>query len=130
MTWTDGTQTLAINPNNDMSLIKEYKVYGTYTSTSGTPTEFHILTVRIDCVVTSFTKPAAPTGSDLEYILWNVPKIFDYALDWVQVPACGYAVSEAFAWTGDNAYIVKDGGRITISSNKLAAVGTSYAMTL
>lgn len=108
----------------------EYKVYGTYTSTSGTPAEFQILIVRIDCVVTSFTKPTAPTGTALEYILWNVPKIYDYTLDWVQVPACGYTVTETFNWTGDNTYIVADGGRITVSSNKLAAVGTSYAMTL
>ena len=68
MAFTDGAQSFTIAPQTaDTTLVGVYKVYATYTAPAsrGTPAEFHILTVTIDCVVTSFTKPAAPTGADL-----------------------------------------------------------------
>lgn len=82
LAWNDGTQTFTIAPATaNPELVGTYKVYGTFTPTAasyGTPTELHLLTVTIDCVVTSFTMPAAPTGADLQYTLWAVPLSFDF----------------------------------------------------
>jgi len=83
MTWNDGTQTFTIAPPTGSPELagKTYKVYGTFTTTTasyGTPTELHLLTVTIDCVVTSFTMPAAPTGAALQYTLWATPLSFDF----------------------------------------------------
>ena len=104
----------------------EYKVYATFTSTSGTPAEFLIVDLKIDCVVTSFTKPNNPT-TGLTYKLFYPPLAFDFNQDWVQVPACGHVFTDSFTWTGLNTYIVQDTsslGRITVDTAATAAVGT------
>lgn len=84
------------------------------------------MTITVDCVVTSMTKPANPT-SNLTYQLWNAPTYFDFSQDWVQDPACGYAVTDSFVWTGLNSYITQDSittGRIAVDAVVTAAVGT------
>lgn len=50
----------------DVSLTgKTYTVTATYTADSGTPTAFTVTTFTVDCVVTGFTNPSAPTGAAL-----------------------------------------------------------------
>jgi hypothetical protein len=83
-------------------------------------------------VVTSFTKPSAPTGSALQYTLWSAPIYFDFTQDWVQAPACGLTFTDTFVWTGLNTYAVQDSsrpGRIIVSAVALAAVG-NHAVTV
>lgn len=66
LAWNHSTQTFTIAPATaNPDLIGTYKVYATYSAPagSGTPTEFHVLTVTIDCVVTSFTRPSDYTGT-------------------------------------------------------------------
>ena len=62
---------------------KSYPIYATYTSTSGTPTQFQVVTLNVDCQVTSFTLPSAPSGADLTYTLWSQAKEYDMTQTWV-----------------------------------------------
>jgi hypothetical protein len=82
LAWNQSDQKLVVSPTL-VSQAKAYPIYATYTSTSGTPTEFQVATLNVDCVVTSFTLPAAPTGAALTYTLWGEPKYFDFTQTWV-----------------------------------------------
>ena len=55
---------------------------GTYTPTYGTAAQFTVMTLTINCVVTSVTRPSNP-ASGLTYILWDSPLSFDFSQDWV-----------------------------------------------
>jgi len=50
---------------------------GTYTPTYGTATIYDVAVLTIECVVTSFTKPANPS-SGLTYNMWDTPLSFDF----------------------------------------------------
>lgn len=132
LAFDNGNQKLTIAPTISIP-VGEYKVYATYTSTSGTPTEFQIVELKVDCVVTGFTRPADPTGSgNLTYKLFYSPLVFDFNLDWVQAPACAHAFTDTFVLTGTNTYIVQDAGspgRISVETSLKAAEGT-YPVTV
>lgn len=131
LSWDNANQKLVIAPTL-VSQALSYPIYATYTSTSGTPTEFQVATVNVDCVVTAFTMPSAPSGNALSYTLWSAPKAFDFTQTWVQSPACGHAYTDSFTWTGLNTYVVQDAnspGRAVVSATALAAVGT-HAVTV
>ena len=131
LSWDNANQKLVIAPTL-VSQALSYPIYATYTSTSGTPTEFQVATVNVDRVVTAYTMPSAPAGNALSYTLWSAPKAFDFTQTWVQSPACGHAYTDSFTWTGLNTYVVQDAnspGRVVVSATALAAVGT-HAVTV
>ena len=103
ITWNDSTQTLTLAPTTP-SLDGTHTIFGTYTPDSGTATQFTVLTITVDCVVTSVTRPSNPT-TGLTYELWYSPNIFDFTDGWTQTPNCGTAYSSSFVWTGTNDYI-------------------------
>ena len=133
LSWDNANQKVVINPTLP-SNVGEYRIFGTYTSTSGTPTEFQVVALKIDCVVTGFTKPANPTGANnLTYKLFYSPLIFDFAQDWVQTPACGHKFTDSFTWTGLNSYIKQDSsntGRISVETSLKAATAQTYTVSL
>ena len=77
ITWNDGTQTLTVAPT-DPAVAGTHSLMGTYTATNGTPTIFTVVTLTIDCVVTSVTRPANPS-SGLDYNLFDTPLYFDFS---------------------------------------------------
>jgi len=120
----DGT-TLTVSPDNP-NLVGTHSLLGTFTATNGSPAQFTVATITVDCVVTGFTKPANPS-SGLAYNLWASPLSFDFSLDWVQAPACGHIFTDAFTWTGLNSYVTQDSsilGRINTDATAAAALGT------
>lgn len=63
------------------SVAGTHTLLGTYTATNGTPTIFPVVTITVDCVVTSFTRPSDP--SSIAYNLWDAPVYEDFTQDWV-----------------------------------------------
>ena len=113
------------------SLVGTYTLKATYTPTNGSAAEFSVLTITVQCVVTSMTRPANPT-TGLTYNVWDKPLSFDFSKTWVQTPACGYVYTDSFTWTGLNTYILQDSatpGRINVVTSLLAAVNT-YTISL
>ena len=131
MTWNDSTQVLSIAPDQP-SYAGKWTILGTYTPTNGSASQFTVVTLTVDCVVTSFTRPANPT-TGLTYNLWDATALsFDFTQTWVQVPACGHAFTDSFEWSGTNTYVVQDtsrSGRINVSTGNKNAIGT-HTVTL
>jgi hypothetical protein len=65
VTWNVGTQTMTLAPTDVALTGKTYTVVATYTPDYGTSTAFTVSTFTVDCVVTGFTNPSAPTGAAL-----------------------------------------------------------------
>lgn len=124
--------TLTIAPTDPL-LSGVYYVAATWTPTSsGTAAEHQILTITVNCEVTSMTKPSAPTGADLIHDIKGSPLTFDFTTSWVQVPACGYTYSSAFTWTGvsGNAFMTQTAGELIVQSYDSAENSNTYALTV
>jgi hypothetical protein len=65
VTWNVGTQTMTLAPTDVALTGNTYTVVATYTPDYGTATAFTVSTFTVDCVVTGFTNPSAPTGAAL-----------------------------------------------------------------
>jgi hypothetical protein len=133
LSWDNTNQKVVVNPTLP-SNVGTYRIFGTYTSTSGTPTEFQVVALKIDCVVTGFTKPANPTGANnLTYKLYYPALIFDFSQDWVQAPACGHAFTDSFTWTGLTSNIItqdsSNTGRISVETTSKSAT-TTYTVSV
>ena len=123
------TQTMTITPTKDN--IGTYTVGVTYTTTHGADHIYTAMNLVIQCAVTGFSSPADPTA--LAYNVFDPADFVDVAaLTYVQTPACGYAFTSVFTWTGTTDFITVDsgnGGRINVQTNDVNdAVSTSLTV--
>ena len=59
-----------------------HQVYGTFTPTTGSASQFLVAQITVECVVQSVIRPADPT-EDLTYTLWiDDPVFFDVTQTW------------------------------------------------
>lgn len=79
--WDDTNQVLTVTPN-DPSYAGTYTILGTYTPTNGSASQFTVVTLTVNCVVTSVTRPTNPS-TGLDYNLWDSTLSFDFSQDWV-----------------------------------------------
>jgi hypothetical protein len=95
---------------------KTYTIKAQYTPTNGAASSFTIVSVTVDCVVTGFTNPSAPTGASLIQYIKGAAIKFDFNDEYVQTPACGHTYTSAFTWTGtSSSFMTVDGdGVLTV----------------
>ena len=111
-------QDVSLEP--DYTSIGEHILIATYTTASGDDPTFTALKITVTCTVTSWTLPSNP--SDLVYTVWDQPATFEAAdLVYTQDPACGYAYTGAFTFTGTDSNIVAVGSQLIVTAD----VGTS-----
>jgi hypothetical protein len=78
---------------------KTYTIKAQYTPTNGVASSFPLISATVNCVVTGFTNPSAPTGASLiQYIKGDAIE-FDFNNEYVQTPACGHPYTSVFTWT-------------------------------
>jgi hypothetical protein len=122
----DGSR-IYVNPA--AAQIGTFTVTATYTPVHGSPvTSFTVVSLTIECLVTSFTKPSNP--ANMQYTVYDDETEFDMStLTYVQTPACGYAYTGVYNWeAGTNNYIKADNvdtGVIHIRSSLPQSAGTS-----
>ena len=80
ITWNDGTSTLTVAPDN-VSYTGSHTLLGTFTPTHGTAAQFTVVTITVNCVVTSVTRPSNPT-TGLTFILWGDIIYKDFTQTW------------------------------------------------
>lgn len=123
---------ITINPA-DGTVNGNHNIIVTWTPKYGSAFSYTALTFKVDCKVTSFTKPAAPVngagGFDFAYTVFEAPLSIDIStLTYVQVPACGYTFTSVYTWSSLPASIVEapaNSGKLIVSSSNLAHVATS-----
>lgn len=92
-------------------MIGTHSILATWTPTNGSAkTLYTALTFKVECKVTSFTKPTAPVngagGFDLAYTVFETPLTIDVStLAYVQAPACGYTFTSVYGWSTLPSYI-------------------------
>ena len=82
------------------SEVKLYTLRVIHSTVDGGNKSFNTVTIDLaNCVITSLTPPPAPTG--LTYAIFSAnPLEIDLASPgFVQVPACGYTLTETRTWT-------------------------------
>ena len=77
ITWAHATQVLTVAPNAP-NLAGTHSLLATYTPTNGSASIFTVMTITVECVVTSFTRPSNPS-SGLTYNLWDSALSFDFS---------------------------------------------------
>jgi hypothetical protein len=61
---------------------------------------YRTVTITIGwCVITEITPPTVPLTSATDYIVFAAQKEITLTPQFVQKPACGYAVTETITWT-------------------------------
>ena len=104
ITWNHSSQVLTVAPDNP-SYVGTWYLKGTYSPATGSASAFSVVTITVQCVVTSMTRPSNPT-SNLAYNVWDASIAHDFSQTWVQSPACGHTMTDSFTWTGANSYLV------------------------
>ena len=82
-------------------------------------------------MVTSFTKPSAPTGAALLHDIKGSPLTFDFTNSWVQDPACGYTYTSSFTWTGaSESFMTQTAGELIVQSYDSSLSSNTYDITV
>lgn len=129
MTFTStgtSTQTLSLAPADGTATGTHY-VKVVFTSENGPNPNYTALKIVVSCVVTSITPPAAPT-TNLSYNVYDASNNHhDFtSATYTQVPNCGYAVTNSWAWEGTDSStaLTTNGGALSIFTTKKALAGT------
>ena len=113
--------TLTVNAN-DNNQAKNYVLQVTHSTPANGNIEFKTLTLAIGwCIITGISTPTLPTTAQASYIIFSGTKTLTLTPAFLQVPACGYAVTETITWT------IPTAAPITVTSDKyvLSMVSTN-----
>ena len=111
----------------DKSQIGTYTIKVVFDPTNGSDVSYSALTVTVACAVTSVTAAAAPT-SNLQYYVWaDTNYVHDFAsATYTQVPDCGYAKTDVWAWTlvndsaADTSALSTSAGALSVDANTIS----------
>ena len=120
------SQTITLMPT-DKSQIGTYTIKVVFDPTNGSDVSYSALTVTVACAVTSVTAAAAPT-SNLQYYVWaDTNYVHDFAsATYTQVPDCGYAKTDVWAWTlvndsaADTSALSTSAGALSVDANTIS----------
>ena len=134
ITWNTGTQTLTVNPTTPSLAGTTYTIAATYSpdASGSTASSFTVLEITVKCVVTSFTRPSNPSSGTTQYVKGSAIE-FDFNNDYVQSPACGYAYSNSFTWTGvsGNSFMSTDAsGVLSVQAFDTSLAGDTYTVSV
>ena len=111
-----------------------HTLYVVFTTSHGPDPAYMAINLAVTCVVTSFSLPAAPLQAATTYTAYDTAlPIAISPAGYIQSPACGYAFTAAFTWTGFNSDIRVDtlnGGQVNVYSRTPALSVGTVAMTV
>ena len=113
-------QTISLAPA-DGTAIGTHTIKVVFDPTNGSDVSYSALTVTVTCQVTSVTAPAAPTTNLQYYVFAATNYKHDFAsATYTQVPNCGYAKTDDWAWTLVNNSASADTSALSTSAAELS----------
>ena len=115
------TAVLTIVPTKDNISATTYEIKVAYTTKYGPDITYTAINLSIQCAVTSFTASSNSLPA-LPYEVFAEAAVFEIATDYfIQDPACGYAYTGVYTWTGTTSYAkvptsITDGSEIRVTS--------------
>jgi hypothetical protein len=95
---------LSIVPTKDNISATTYDIKVVFTTLYGPDITYSAINLSVQCVVTAFTA-TSNTLPDLPYEVFAEAAVFKVAGDYfIQEPACGYAYTGAYTWSGTTSY--------------------------